>query len=159
MMDGTIFISSTDVDFSGDLSYRDFAEWLLSAECINGTFLLRSEGDLVPSTIDLTDNIGRRFYDSGEWREAAIYLCPVNLNGVIMRDTEAWRLYLPGVSLANADLRFMNFSATTFEDFIQANGLGYLLRADLSGITYNEFTEWPFGISPPASSPRNDFTP
>jgi uncharacterized protein YjbI with pentapeptide repeats len=76
-----------------------------------------------------------------------------------MRSLEPWNLSLAGVSLRNADLRSMNFSQSSFEDFLQVDGTGYFLEADLTGITYNLLTEWPFGFTPPPSASTSEDSP
>jgi uncharacterized protein YjbI with pentapeptide repeats len=158
-LNNVTFISTSSVNFPTNLSFNDFVTNLISSDCLNGYFLLRSNGALSASRHDLTDNLGRRFYDSGDWRKAVLYVCSVNLSNVKMRDETPWDLYLAGVNMDRSDLKFTNLSQAILDDFIQIDGLDYFLEADLTGITYNEFTAWPPGFYPPPSSPSSDFSP
>jgi uncharacterized protein YjbI with pentapeptide repeats len=157
---GTTLISITPVEFPGDLSYRDFYEELVSFDCRDGTFFLEDNGALVPSMIDLAIDQGRRFYNSGEWRNVVLYLCTADFSEVMTRSNYPLNLSFVGVSLRNADLRLTDFSDSTFEEYIQVEGLSpFLLEADLTGINYDEFTEWPYGFTPPPSTRRTEISP
>jgi uncharacterized protein YjbI with pentapeptide repeats len=152
IFDGTSFVSTLPINFAGDLSYRNFLEMLFSSDCLDGTFLLKLGEAIEASPQNISDNLGRRFYNSGAWRDAVMYICTADLSGVKMRDENPYDLYVPGVDFSDADLRFMNLSRATFSDIIQIEGLPFNLEADLTDITHNEFTNWPAGFTPPPSS-------
>jgi hypothetical protein len=52
------------------------------------------------------------------------------------------------------DLSSSDLSNLTFEETITVKGLPYLLKADLTGVIYDDFTTWPPGFNPPVSAPR-----
>jgi uncharacterized protein YjbI with pentapeptide repeats len=156
----TFFVSDVPVDFPGDMTYRDFLANLSNQDCVDGTFLLQEDGTLAPSVLSVTDNLGRRFYNSGAWRNAVSYLCAADFSGATLRNLEPVSLYWAGVDLSQADLRFMNLREAVLEDVIQVDGLEYPLEADLTGVTYDlEFTTWPPDFVPPPNTPREEEQP
>jgi len=150
--ENTSFVSVNPIDFAGDMQYRDFLTTLFGSDCLDGVFILKVGESLEASTQDLADSLGRRFYNSGAWRNAVMYICAANLSGAKLRSETPYRMYVPGVDFSGADLRFMNLSQATFSDIIQVEELPFNLEADLTGITYNEFTGWPQGFAPPPST-------
>ena len=154
-----IFISTAPVDYPNDLTYEQFVSSFLASDCINGTYLLLSNGDLIESMQDVTINLGRRFYNSGDWRRAVLYICAADLSEATLHELVPAEHNLAGVNLRAADLRFVDLSRAILEDFIQVNELSYFLEADMRGIVYNNFTSWPFGFTPPSSAPAEEFQP
>jgi uncharacterized protein YjbI with pentapeptide repeats len=160
IFENTDFVSNVPVDFPGDMTYRDFLASLSNQDCVDGTFLLREDGTLAPTSLSVTDNLGRRFYNSGAWRNAVSYLCAADFSEATLRNLEPIRLYWAGVDLSQADLRFMNLREAVLEDVIQVDGMEYPLEADLTEVTYDlEFTTWPPNFVPPPNTPREEEQP
>jgi hypothetical protein len=109
---------------------------------------------LSPGTINITVDLGRGFYNSGQWQNAVAYICAANMNGVATRGSLGTS-YLAGVDLTGADLSSTDLSKTTLEDTVKIDELSYSLRANLEGVTYNSFTVWPLNFVPPAIPASN----
>jgi uncharacterized protein YjbI with pentapeptide repeats len=138
--------------FPPGLSYAGLLSFLSTEDCLFGTFLIETDGDLDFSENDIAADLGRTFYTSGEWRDAVAFLCTARLSGVQVRG-DFGQTSLAGIDLSGADLAFSDLSRVNFEETVQVNGETFTLRADLSDVYYNEFTTWPPGFEPPPSAP------
>ena len=106
------------------------------------------------ATINITSDVGRSFYNSGQWQNAVSYICAANMSGVTTRGTLG-SAYLAGVDLSGADLSSTDLSKTTLVDTVKLDDLSYTLQANLTGATYNAFTIWPLDFIPPAKPTSN----
>jgi uncharacterized protein YjbI with pentapeptide repeats len=154
IIDGTQFASVTSVDFPPDLTFSELVTYLYTMDCPSGYFLIASGNVLNPATIDITSDVGRSFYNSGQWQDAISYICAANMSGVTTRGTFG-SSYLAGVDMSEADLNSTDLSKTTLVDTVKINDLSYALQAYLAGATYNSFTIWPVDFVPPAKPSSN----
>jgi uncharacterized protein YjbI with pentapeptide repeats len=144
-------VSRTPVSFPADLKFGDFLSYLFNRDCSNGLFLVADPDtrrvEEVP--VNVSRDLGRAFYDSGDWRNAALYICSADLSRTTLSGTRAREANIAGISLRGADLTSADFSDLVFEETISVGGLPYLLQADLTGVKYDNFTIWPPGFTPP----------
>ena len=145
----TTLVSINPITFPVDLSYADLILALAGEDCLNGIFLLRQTNELTPVKIDFSESLVKGFYDSGEWRSAVRYICPVDMSGVRLRGRARYNQYAAGINFSNADLQNTDLTKMTLVDILQVDNLNYRLSADLTGVLYNEFTVWPTGVIPP----------
>ena len=145
-------ISIDPVDFAFDLTYVSFFHFLSTQDCQDGTFLLKSNDTIQAAKPSFSQDLGRRFYNSGQWRDVVMYICAVNLSGTTMRGKVANPIDLAGVDLSGADVSSTDLSQVTFIDNIQVEGLPFRLQADLTDVIYNDFTIWPPNFLPPSSA-------
>jgi uncharacterized protein YjbI with pentapeptide repeats len=68
--------------------------------------------------------------------------------------TEFPQTNLAGVDFSFADFRAANLVDAILSQVIQVEGQEYTLNADLSSISFDEFTDWPPDYTPPASAKR-----
>ncbi len=149
LVDRTQFVSTTPIDFPPDLTYAELVSFLYTEDCPSGYFLIKSGNVLSPGTINITVDLGRSFYNSGQWQDAVSYICAANMTRVTTRGTLA-SAYLAGVDLTDADLSSTDLSKATLVDTVKLDDLSYSLQANLAGVTYNAFTVWPLDFVPPA---------
>jgi uncharacterized protein YjbI with pentapeptide repeats len=149
------FVTSSPIHFPPDASYSDFLAILLTQDCPDGTFLISSNGELVPFNAGAFNDLGRSFYNSGRWQDAVYYICAATMRGVQTRGSLGSN-YLAGVDMSGADLSSTDLSKTVLEDTIQVDDLTYKLVVNLKGVSYNSFTVWPVTFVPPKPSiPQN----
>ncbi len=99
LVDRTQFVSVTPIDFPPDLTYAELVSFLYTEDCPSGYFLIKSGNVLSPGTINITVDLGRSFYNSGQWQDAVSYICAANMTRVTTRGTLA-SAYLAGVDLS-----------------------------------------------------------
>jgi uncharacterized protein YjbI with pentapeptide repeats len=145
----TTLVSISPISFPVDLSYEDFIATLSNLDCLNGTFLTIAEEEIVPVQADLSEDLGREFFDSGQWRNAVLYICAADMSNIFIRGRITNPVYAAGVNFSGADLRSTDLSTVTFEDAITVVGLPYTLSANLDEIIYDRFTIWPPNFVPP----------
>jgi uncharacterized protein YjbI with pentapeptide repeats len=129
-------------------------KFLFDSNCTNGTFLVTTDGSVLPVETGFKQDLGRGFFLRGVWRNAALYICTADLSKTIWRGRGKSQpaVYLAGVDMNGADLRFTDLSRVTFEDKLKAGNVEYVLSANLNGVTYNSFTNWPVNFLPPATA-------
>lgn len=155
----TTLVSTSPIELPVDLSYNEFILKLADEDCLDGVFLVRGTADLIAFQVNMAKDLGKEFYDSGEWRSAVLYLCPANMSGIQLRGKVSHVLYVAGVNFSNADFQNSDLTKMVFEDLIQVEDMQYRLKADLTDILYNEFTTWPTGFIPPSlpvAPPQSD---
>jgi len=149
-----LFVSKTEVAFPVDMNYEQFITFLSAQDCTNGNFLIPEDGKLVEEKSNITgEDIGRLFFDSGNWRNAVLYICPAQLQNAILRGKFKNRINMAGVDFTGADLRSVDLSNFNFKDIFEFGDSLYVISADLTDIIYNEFTIWPDSFVPPTSAP------
>ena len=144
-------MTEAPVSLPVNMSYDEFLFTLEDEDCVNGTFLVRDGNKIVAAKVNMFEDLGKGFYDSGAWRTALVYICAADMSGVRLRGKGRNEQYAAGVNLSAADLRYADISNTILQDTIQVDGLSYQLNADLTGVIYNNFTIWPTGFVPPPS--------
>jgi hypothetical protein len=149
-------VATTTVDFPSDLAYRDFFTFLYRQGCLQGTFLVVEDGQVRPVEVDISADLAQKFFFRGEWRNARMYVCGANMREAILQSWEIGAISMAGVDLRGADLRFADLSQAILSQVIQVDGIPYTLQANLEGVNWNDFTQWPAGFQPP---PRPVETP
>jgi uncharacterized protein YjbI with pentapeptide repeats len=145
----TTLVSKNPITLPVDLSYEEFILTLAQEDCIDGLFLVVENRELTAIPVDMANDLGKGFYDSGAWRSSAMYICAANLSGITLRGKGKNEQYAAGVDFSFADLQSADVSKIIFDDLIQIGDLRYSLRANLTGVIYNNFTIWPTGFIPP----------
>jgi uncharacterized protein YjbI with pentapeptide repeats len=145
-------ITYVEVSLDADLTYEQFITFLFNQDCNNGTFLLVNNGEITEAPLNFSRDLGRFFYDRGDWRSAAMYICAADLSRIVLRGRKTRETSLAGINLRGADLSSSDLSNLIFEETINIQGIPYQLRADLTGVIYDNFTIWPRGFNPPPSA-------
>ena len=141
-----VMISKTPITLPVDISYEDFFTFLVKQDCTDGTFLLVKDNEVTTASANVYRDMGRKFYNSGEWRSAAMYICATNLSYTTTGGKKAGKANFAGVNLTGADLSSTDLSGVTFEEVLQVQGLPYTLAANLTNVICDEFTLWPPGF-------------
>jgi uncharacterized protein YjbI with pentapeptide repeats len=122
--------------------------------------MLTNDGTQVAAEpVNLDADLGRDFFFSGKWRSARIFVCAADLSNVVTAGKIFRPIDLGGVNLSGANLNSTDLSKASFSHIIEIDGVQYELRADLSGIIYNNFTSWPTGFTPPPTAEPESTTP
>jgi uncharacterized protein YjbI with pentapeptide repeats len=159
IMAGTIFVLDLPVLLykTGSLTYQDFFNLLKDSGCPDGIFLVQSEpqGTVEPVLVNFERDSGVNLYSSRVYQDAVAYLCLASLNSAKLRSLEGHPYYFPGVDLSGSDLSSSDLSQAVLEQVLSGDGWRYSLVANLEGIEYNIFTQWPLGFSPPPSTTQS----
>ncbi len=104
--------------------------------------LVVSDGQVEERYLNFAFDLGRSFFDQDKWRNAALYQCAANLSHTTMRGRKTRETSLAGINLSGADLSSSDLSNLVFEETILVDSIPYVVRADLTGVKYDEFTIW-----------------
>jgi uncharacterized protein YjbI with pentapeptide repeats len=151
-LDNVTLVSTTPITFPVDLRYAGLFRELATLDCIDGVFLTVEDSQIKETPVNIAVDAGRNFFFSGVWRNARMYICAANLQGVVTSGKRFNPISMAGVNLNGADLRSTDLSQVEFVRIIEIDGLSYSLRANLTDIIYNSFTTWPAGFIPPPSA-------
>jgi len=156
VLDQTTFVNTTNIEFPPNLSYEGFKDRLLNADCTDGIFLLGDSGSLTPSPVNYLKDEGHQFYSQGEWEQAVFYICAADMTATEWGGDVA-PVYLAGVNMSESDLSSTDLSKAILEDVIEVGEMIYHLAADLTDVTYDEFTIWPPGYNPPPKKKGTEY--
>jgi uncharacterized protein YjbI with pentapeptide repeats len=155
------FVSTDTVSFPADLTYQDFLKYLFESDCTTGSFLVTTDNTVLPVETGFKQDLARSFFLRGVWRNSTHYVCTANLSKSIWRGRGKDQpiVFLAGVDLSQADVRFTDLSRVIFEDELQSGGVEFDLAANLEGVIYNDFTTWPVNFLPPDSAVEVPISP
>ena len=156
VLDQTTFVNVDNIEFPPNLSYEGFKVELLNADCTDGIFLLEDGGSLESSPVNYLKDEGRQFYSHGEWEQAIVYICAADMTATEWGGDVGF-VYLAGVNMSESDLSNTDLSQAILEDVIEVGGMRYNLAADLTDVTYDEFTIWPPGYNPPPKKKGTEY--
>lgn len=154
-LDGALFsiVNQMKVRVTPGTSESGFNDILNKIGCARGLFLAEENSTLVWKKFNLFDEFSSQLYASGRLNNALAFVCPVDLSGATIRGVVP-AINLAAANLTGADLRGAKMKNVILSQNIDVDGQRVTLSADLTGVTYDQETQWPDGFTPPANTPR-----